>query len=56
MGPNNIDHVRYPLYNAYKNETLKKQEKRENLMGKPPPQGTMHKKKQKKREGTKNSC
>jgi hypothetical protein len=40
-------HVRYPLYNAYKNETLKKRGKRENLMGKPPPQSTMHKKKQK---------
>jgi hypothetical protein len=30
-------HVRYPLYNASKNETLKKRGKRENLMGKSPP-------------------
>jgi hypothetical protein len=44
MGPGNQGHVRYPLYNAFKNETLKKKNRveRENLMGKPPPQNTMH--------------
>ena len=36
MGPGNQGHVRYPLYNAYKNETLKKQGKKENLIGNPP--------------------
>jgi hypothetical protein len=36
MGPDNEGHVRYPLYNASKNETLKNRGKRENLMGNPP--------------------
>jgi hypothetical protein len=43
MGPNNQGHVRYPLYNASKNETLKNRGKRENLMGRTPPQSTMEK-------------
>jgi hypothetical protein len=48
MGPDNQGHVRYPLYNAYKNETLKKKMRKEGKPhGKtppPPPQITMHKK------------
>jgi hypothetical protein len=45
MGPENQGHVRYPLYNAYKNETLKKKMRKEGKPhGKKPPQITMHEK------------
>jgi hypothetical protein len=47
MGPDNQGHVRYPLYIASKNETLKNEE-RGKTSWETPPQGTMHKKKQKK--------
>jgi hypothetical protein len=50
MGLDNQGHVRYPLYNEYKNETLKKRGKRENLMGKTPPQSTMYQKMKKERQ------
>jgi hypothetical protein len=52
MGSDNQDHVRYPLYNAYKNETLKKNEE----IGKTswetpsPPQIKMHKKNEKEQK------
>jgi hypothetical protein len=45
MGPGNQGHVRYPLYNAYKNETLKKKMSKEGKNhGKNTPQITTHKK------------
>jgi hypothetical protein len=50
MGPCNQGHVRYPLYNASKNETLKNRGKQENLKGKPPLQNTIHKKKNEKEQ------
>jgi hypothetical protein len=51
-GSQNQGHVRYPLYNASKNETLKIEERGKTSWEKPPPppQSTMH---QKKEEGRK---
>jgi hypothetical protein len=48
MGPNNRGHVRYPLYNAYNNETLKNEERGKTsweTAPPPPPQITMNLKK-----------
>jgi hypothetical protein len=48
MGPDNKGHVRYPLYNAYNNDTLKKTRKERKPHGNvppTPPQSKMHEKK-----------
>jgi hypothetical protein len=50
MGPDNQGHVRYPLYNAFKNETLEKIEERGKTSWEPPPQSTMHQKKKEERK------
>jgi hypothetical protein len=42
MGPDNQGHVRYSLYNASKNEILKKQRREGKPHGKKIPQSTMH--------------